>query len=91
MDDFFQFARDHAREIEQIIETHKFCDPQLIAFEDPKFDLTLLITPVDHPTLRDMGAIMNEFEDRWHVKVMLVTSNALTRRDRDLVRPLRAA
>jgi hypothetical protein len=89
--DFFQFVRDHAGEIEQIIEAHKFRDPQLIDYDDPKFDLTLLITPTNRPTLRDMGAIMNEFEDRWRVKVMLVTPNALTPQDRELVRPLRAA
>ncbi|MFD1555398.1 hypothetical protein ACFSHT_07100 [Paraburkholderia silviterrae] len=84
-----RFAHAHAAEIEHIIESHKFHDPQLIDYDDPKYELTLLISPVNRPSLADMGAIMNEFEDRWNVKVMLVTPQALSPADRELVRPLR--
>jgi hypothetical protein len=91
VDDSFQFARDHAEEITQIIEARKFRDPHLIDYDDPKYDLTLLITPASRASLLDMGAIMTEFEDRWNLKVMLVTPQALSPADRELVRPLQAA
>ncbi|WP_322094575.1 hypothetical protein [Paraburkholderia bannensis] len=84
----FKFARDHAEEITKLVEAHKFRDPQLIDYDDPKYDLTLLVTPAGRSSLLDMGAIMNEFEDRWNVKVMLVTPQALSPADRELVRPL---
>jgi predicted nucleotidyltransferase len=84
----YQYARQHAKDIQRIVEAHKFAQPAFVDDSDPEFDLTLLVTPVNRPTLRDMGAIMNDFERELGVRVQLVTPDVLGDADQRLVRPL---
>ncbi|MFW6855346.1 hypothetical protein ACODYM_29065 [Burkholderia gladioli] len=91
MRNLYQFAVIHSREIRDIVREHKFDQPEFIDDVSPRHDLTLLVRPVGRPTLLDMAAIVDEFEERWGMRVYLVTPDALSPEDERLVRPLMEA
>jgi hypothetical protein len=43
----------------EIVRRHKFDNPRFVQDFDEDYALTLLVDPVDGPSLLDMGAIMN--------------------------------
>lgn len=88
--DFYQFARRHAREIDEIVRARNFASPAYVDDGDTSFDLTILIQPAGQPTLLDMAAIALEFEARWGKRVQLVTPDVLGQENRHLVRELEA-
>ncbi len=89
----YQFARRHAREIDEIdeiVRARNFASPAYVDDGDTSFDLRILIQPAGQPTLLDMAAIALEFEARWGKRVQLVTPDVFGQENRHLVRELEA-
>ena len=88
--DSYQFARRHAREINEIVRARHFTSPAYVDDGDTSFDLTILIQPAGQPTRLDLAAIALEFEARWGKRVQWVTPDVLGQENRHLVRELKA-
>jgi hypothetical protein len=73
MPNLISLAHENAENIRRIVRAHKFDDPKVVDYDDPKYDVTLLITPVGRPTLLDMAGIMNDLEEQLHIKAFVVT------------------
>ncbi|MFM0095627.1 hypothetical protein PQQ87_08440 [Paraburkholderia nemoris] len=73
---WISLAQKNAESIRRIVRAHKFDDPKVVDYEDPKYAVTLLITPVGQPSLLDMAGIMNDLEDELHIKAFVVTPDS---------------
>lgn len=73
----------HASEIRRIVSAHHFTNPRVVDYDDPDYDVTLLLEPVGQVTLFDVGGVMNDIEEKLALKAFVVTDaefHATTRR-----------
>lgn len=65
--------RQHASAIREIVSAHHFTNPRVVDYDDPDYDLTLLLEPVGDVTLFDMGGVMADIEEKLALKAFVVT------------------
>jgi hypothetical protein len=63
----------HASTIQEIVSAHHFRNPRVVDYDDPDYDVTLLLEPVGEVTLFDVGGVMNDMEDKLALKAFVVT------------------
>jgi len=64
---------EHASAIHEIVSARHFRNPRVVDYDDPDYDVTLLLEPVGPVTLFDLGGVMNDIEDKLALKAFVVT------------------
>lgn len=73
MENFFYEVQSKAAIISEVVRAHHFTNPMYVEYDDPDYDVTLLLTPDGDASLLDAAAVMDELEDRLGFRIMIVT------------------
>ncbi|WP_244143615.1 hypothetical protein [Burkholderia ubonensis] len=65
--------RQHAAAIRAIVSAHHFTNPRIVDYDDPDYDVTLLLEPVGNVSLFDIGRVMADIEKKLALKAFVVT------------------
>lgn len=63
----------HASDIRRIVSARHFTNPRVVDYDDPDYDVTLVLEPVGQVTLLDVGGVMNDIERKLALKAFVVT------------------
>lgn len=65
-------ARKSAEDIRRIVNAHGCSDPRVVDYDDPDYELTLLVTGTERTTLFHIGGIMADIEDQLGIHAFVV-------------------
>lgn len=65
----------HASEIREIVLARHFKNPRVVDYDDPNYDVTLLLEPVGEVTLFDVAGVMSDIERKLALKAFVVTDD----------------
>ncbi|PMS36976.1 hypothetical protein B0G57_12853 [Trinickia symbiotica] len=65
-------ARRHADQIRRIVSAHECSDPKVIDYDDPDYELTLLVTGTERTSLFHLGGIMVDIEEQLGIQAFIV-------------------
>jgi len=71
---------EHASAIHEIVSARHFRNPRVVDYDDPDYDVTLLLEPVGPVTLFDLGGVMNDIEDKLALKAFVVRTEISRKR-----------
>jgi hypothetical protein len=73
MPNLIAVARQSADEIRRIVCSHNCRDPEVVDYDDPEYDVTLLVASTEQTSLFDLGGIMNDIEEPLGIHAFVVT------------------
>lgn len=65
--------RQHASAIREIVSAHHFTNPRVVDYDDPDYDVTLLLESVGDVSLFDIGRVMTDIEEKLALKAFVIT------------------
>ncbi|MGU7784725.1 hypothetical protein [Burkholderia sp. PU8-34] len=67
--------RQHATAIREIVSARRFTNPRVVDYDDPDYDVTLLLEPVGDVSLFDISRVMINIEEKLGLKAFVVTDD----------------